>query len=181
VPYVLLDRKSDNTFGSAYDLSMDIARQTGFYIVEDAEFIHGSLSNNLIRQGIPALTFELGESYVVNEKVIEYGVKSILGVLAYLDMITFDAALPEYPLNACYHPQQIIKYCDKPLCTKSGIIRFLVKPGEMVNQGKQLAKVYNAFGKLQETLFAIKGAIVLGTSDSAVAFPGMSPMVFGVF
>ncbi len=180
VPYALLDRKSETISGDAYDFSKQICRKTGFYLVEDADVIHSSLTHNLIQCGIPAITFELGESYVVNEKILEYSINSILSILEHLHMVEIPRKSQIYPLHKQYQPEQILKYSDKPFCTTSGIIRFLVKPGDMVKKGQSLAKIYNAFGKRQETLIAVNKAIVLGTSDSAVAFPGMSPMVFGV-
>ncbi|MFH2130868.1 MAG: succinylglutamate desuccinylase/aspartoacylase family protein [bacterium] len=181
VPYVLLDRKSEAISGTAYDFSRRICQKTGFYVVEDTQEIRSSLTHNLIQQGIPAVTFELGESYVVNEKIIEYGVNSILQVLSDCQMVDLTFPPENYPLHDRYQSDQVLRYSDKPFCTRSGILRFLAKPGQMVNEGQPLAKIYNAFGKLQETLTAVNRGIVLGSSDSAVAFPGMSPMVFGIF
>jgi hypothetical protein len=40
--------------------------------------------------------------------------------------------------------------------------------------------VFNAFGRLQETLAAPADAIVLGKSDSSVAYPGAPVMAFGL-
>jgi predicted deacylase len=49
-----------------------------------------------------------------------------------------------------------------------------------VRRGQKLGKVYNAFGKLQETVVALKDGVVLGHSDYSVTFPGAPVMVFGV-
>lgn len=68
----------------------------------------------------------------------------------------------------------------KPQSTTSGIIRFLVKPEDIVKKDQTLAKIYNTFGKLQKTLTALHDGIVLGHRDSCVAFPGMPVLAFGI-
>ena len=54
------------------------------------------------------------------------------------------------------------------------------KPGDTVKKGQPIARVYNAFGKRQETLLAAADCIVLGHSDSSVAFPGLPIIAFAV-
>ncbi|MBF0278789.1 MAG: succinylglutamate desuccinylase/aspartoacylase family protein [SAR324 cluster bacterium] len=179
IPYVLLDGKSTEISGDTYVYSKKICQQSGFCIIEDTDEIHSSLTYNLLLQNIPAVTFELGEPYVVNEKIIEFGVKSIWNILSNLKMVANSEEIFSYPLPQAYGNGTILKYSDKPCSTKSGIIRFLVKPGDVVEPGQAVAKVFNAFGKLQETIRAAQTAIVLGHSDSSVVFPGIPVMAFG--
>jgi len=75
---------------------------------------------------------------------------------------------------------KILKYFAKPQSTTSGIIRFLVKPGDIVKKDQTLGKIYNTFGRLQKTLTALHDGIVLGHCDSSVAFPGMPVLAFGI-
>jgi len=79
-----------------------------------------------------------------------------------------------------YEHNKPLRYADKPYGAKSGVIRFLAAPGDVVKKGQPLAKVVNAFGRRQETLTALQDGIVLGHSDSSVAFPGVPVMAFGV-
>ena len=181
IPYVLLDRKSGEISGSVYEFSRQICQKSGFCIIEDNDEIWSSLTHNLLLRDIPAVTFELGESYVVNEKIIDYGVSSIMTILADFKMVEPALQGFRYPMHQDYKTGQILRYSDQPCCTKSGIIRFLVKPGDLVETGQAVAKVYNAFGKLQETVTAVSKSIVLGNADSSVVFPGMPVMAFGVF
>lgn len=180
VPYVLLDKPAKAQSKTTQDFVLEQSRKSGFYLVEDTDEIHNSLSYALLQHCIPSITFEMGESFVVNEKSIGYGVNSILNILKNMKMINEVREQETFPLLSLYQTDQVLKYNDKPLCTKSGIIRFLVKPGSLVFYNQPLAKIFNPFGKLQETLKAQHKAIVLGTADSAVAYPGMSPMVFGL-
>ncbi|MDY6970251.1 MAG: hypothetical protein SVR08_16580 [Spirochaetota bacterium] len=47
--------------------------------------------------------------------------------------------------------------------------------------GQPIARVYNSFGKLQESITALNNGIVLGHADSSVSFPGIPIMAFGLY
>jgi predicted deacylase len=85
----------------------------------------------------------------------------------------------QYPLPKIID-RKILSYSAKPYSSTIGIIRFLVKPGQVVKKEQPIAKIYNAFGKLQETMQTIEAGIVLGHSDTSVAFPGKPIMAFGI-
>jgi predicted deacylase len=78
------------------------------------------------------------------------------------------------------HRDEVLTFSDKPVSSASGVIRFLRKPGDTVKQGRPVARIYNPFGKLQQTVIAQEDGIVLGHSDSSVAFPGAPVMAFGI-
>ncbi|NQU64091.1 MAG: succinylglutamate desuccinylase/aspartoacylase family protein [SAR324 cluster bacterium] len=180
IPYVLLDKKSKDIAGNVYELLKKICQKTGFFVVEDSDEIRSSLTHNLLLQNIPAVTFEMGESYIVNEKIFEYGVKSILNILCEYQMVAPTLQGLSYPTHPLVDQGKNLQYSDRPYCTKSGIIRFLARPGDRVEQGQPVLKIFNTFGKLQETITAAQTSIVLGNADSAVAYPGMRAMAFGV-
>lgn len=179
IPYTLLDPNPKRDYTEAYQKTMEFSQQTGFLVVFDSEDIHHSLSYSLLQHDIPALTIEVGESYVVNEVNVEFGVKSILNVLRSLDMIPAvdDSFRHSFAIK---YEGKILTFSHKPVSSSSGIIRFLVKPGEIVKTRQPVAKIYNAFGKLQETIQAQQEGIVLGHADSSVAFPGAPVLSFGV-
>jgi predicted deacylase len=125
------------------------------------------------------LTLELGESFVVNENNVRDGVKAIWDVLAHLKMVKpaedrFAFAVPQ-PFSGA-----ILRYSHQPVSSTSGIVRFLIRPGDRVRKGSPIARIYNVFGKLRETLRANEDGIVLGYSDSSVTFPGVPVAAFGV-
>jgi predicted deacylase len=76
--------------------------------------------------------------------------------------------------------QETLLYSAIPLSSSSGILRFLVKPGNLVQRGQKIARIYNAFGKVTETIFAQQDGIVIGLTDTAIAFPGSPVMAFGI-
>lgn len=184
LPYTVLDPEVDGPWNDTYESVKIIGRKTGLPVVCE-EVKPGSpewrktLSGCLLSKCIPALTLELGEAFVVNERNVEYGVKAIFNLLKTLEMIEFNDN--PFRLEIPYECQdKYLLYTHKPVVSRSGIIRFLCRPGQIVHQGQPVARVYNAFGKLIETLRAPGHALVLGSADSSVALPGMPVIAFGL-
>ncbi len=182
IPYTLIDPVTGNR-----ELSgrlQGFAHNTGFpMVLEDADedsfnWKH-TLSGSLVSRGISALTMELGGAYVVYEKNVTLGVKSIQRVLAELGMIK-EADPPNPDLPDSFREKKVLHYSQQPVSSSCGIVRFLAGPGQAVREGQVIAKIYNAFGKLQETLRARSDGIVLGHTDSSVAFPGLPIIAFAV-
>lgn len=180
IPYVLLDHDPGKLHKASYRKAMHAAKQAGMCLIVDDEELHASLSFNLLLRDIPALTFELGKPNIVSESNVTYGVEAIWNILAELGMIEPRETSFQYPLPPEYANGKPLTYLDKPYGSRTGIIRFLAKPGNVVKAGQPLAKIVNAFGRPQETMTAIKDGIVLGHSDSSVAFPGVPIMAFGI-
>ena len=178
--YTLVDPCPGSSQRQAHKTAVTLANRSGFPVVLETDDVTSSLSYSLLKEGIPALTIELGESYVVNEKNVESGVRSVLGILGYLEMIELgdDFVVPQVPDELT---KKRLKFSFGPVSSASGIIRFLAKPGDIVSSGQAVAKIYNTFGKLQDTIRCTADGVVLGHSDSSVAFPGAPVMAFGVF
>jgi predicted deacylase len=179
IPYTLIDPHPGSSHKRAYEKARTIAEKSGFLVILETEDVSRSLSYSLLQHDIPALTIELGESYVVNEKNVENGVKSVLAILDHFGMIksTEKIANSHLPNKLMKKP---LKFSFGPVSSASGIIRFLAKPGDIVKSGQMVARIYNTFGKLQDTIRCVKEGVVLGHSDSSVAFPGAPVMAFGV-
>ncbi len=172
IPYCLIDPANESFGSGIYEKITGIAEKTGFLTVCDSETIPGSFTYNLIKNGIPSITMELGESYVVNERNIELGVGAILNLMKYLGMVGPDYEPVPFPLTEQYLGT-VYHYTTEPLSSTSGIIRFIEKPGNRVRSGQTVARIYNTFGKLQETVIAKNHSIILGHSDLSAVFPGL--------
>lgn len=172
MPYTLVDPNPGADYKESYRKAKYFSQMTGFLVVLDTDVLKKTLSYSLLLHDIPAITLEMGESYVINEENVEYGVKSIWNILSELEMVQNSGERFSYRLSPMIE-NKVLKYKSQPLSSTSGIIRFLAKPEEFVEKGRPLAKIYNTFGKLQETIVATEDGIVLGHSDSSVAFPGM--------
>ncbi|HDS45320.1 MAG TPA: hypothetical protein ENN68_04385 [Methanomicrobia archaeon] len=179
IPHALLDPCPRTLAGTAYATTQYFSEKTGLLVIRDTEELKRSLSYSLLQHDIPAMTLELGESYVVNERNIEFGVYSIVNILADLGMVSPLEKPFHYPVPELVRGE-ILNYSQLPLSSTSGIIRFLAKPGDLVTRGQAVAKIYNTFGKLQETIRALNDGIVLGHADFSVAFPGVPVIAFGV-
>lgn len=157
---------------------LELARQSGLIVVRENETEPATLSYSLLARGIPALTLEMGESYVVNESNIRIGLNCVWNLLAALGMTEPQPDGPYRYSLAESDGGRVYEYSDQPVCSTSGIIRFMTKPDAVVERGQIVARVYNAFGKPQETLHARSRGIVLGHADSPVVFPGMPVIAF---
>lgn len=179
IPYTVLDPKPDQADSPAYRRAKSAAEHSGFITVLDDEHVKNSFTYSLLNRGVAALTIELGESYIVNEINVAYGVGCILSILQHLGIIdrTGDLRTFAAPPEA---KGRLLKYSSETVSTASGIIRFLTRPGDVIKQGQPVARVYNAFGKLQDTIASPCDAIVLSHCDSSVAFPGVPVVAIAV-
>ncbi|MBN2269745.1 MAG: succinylglutamate desuccinylase/aspartoacylase family protein [Sedimentisphaerales bacterium] len=179
IPYTVVDIDPGPGGKKAYEQAKAIAQKTGFLVVAETEQSAKSLSYTLLRDNIPALTLELGESYVVNEQNVKYGLNAIEGILRYLGMVEAADELPHYEIPETLKGKTL-SFSSEPASSGSGIIRFSGAPGDIVKRGQVVAKIYNAFGKLLDTIRCSNDGVILGHSDSSVAFPGAPVMAFGI-
>ncbi|MBS0010822.1 MAG: succinylglutamate desuccinylase/aspartoacylase family protein [Bacteroidales bacterium] len=177
IPYVIIDNIENSLILSQLH---HYAKISELPAIQESEKISGSFSYSLNNSGIPALTLELGESLVINEKNVVYGISSVLNILSVLGMVDNDPEITGYNLPERAR-NTILTYSSRPLCNTSGIIRFIKKPGDTVKKGDKLARVYNAFGRLTETISSVQDGIILGHNDYAVAYPGSPVMAFGIY
>lgn len=184
IPYTLIDPYPGAEHKEAYEKVKHYAEQTGFVVIneqeeaDDRDDLKRTLSGSLLLKNVPAITLELGEAYVVNEQNVEEGVKAIWNILMQLGMVTVSEQKMDYAIPEVLQGK-ILHYSHQPVSSSSGIIRFKVKPGQLVKKDQPIAKIYNVFGKLEQTLAADRDGIVLGHSDSSVALPGEPIVSFG--
>ncbi|MBU1075757.1 MAG: succinylglutamate desuccinylase/aspartoacylase family protein [Spirochaetes bacterium] len=180
IPYSIIDPNPGTQYKEVNEKTKIYNKAAGLVTILDTGDIQSSLTYNLLKNKIPALTLELGESYIVNEENITFGVNAIWNLLSHLKMIDTEDELFLYPLPDDRYRNKTLQYVDDPLSSSSGIIRFLVRPGDLIIKGQPVARIYDAFGKLQETISSLHDCIILGHSDSSVAFPGMTIVGSGI-
>ncbi len=176
IPYTLIDNIDDPVRLAKLHKFAKILKLPA---IQESERIRTSFTYCLNDSGIPALTLELGESLIINEKNVVYGINAVLNILSEFEMLNYRDDLPGFD-PAPEIKNTILGYSGGPVCSKSGIIRFSRKPGELVKKGDRLARVYNAFGRLTETITATRPGIILGHNDYALAYPGSPVMAFGL-
>jgi predicted deacylase len=114
----------------------------------------------------------------VSERNITNGVTAILKLLNHIGIIKRTDLNDSETISG--KTREILLYSQLPLSSTSGIIRFYTGAGEKVKTGQMIAKIYNAFGKMREVLHAENDGLVLGCSDTSLAFPGFPVMAFGI-
>lgn len=185
IPYALLDPYPGQKQKSAYENTKHFAEFSGFLMVnerEDAEDtleLRKTLSGSLLLNGIPSVTLELGGANIVDEQHVNDGVNAIFRIMSSLSMVKKNDS--DYPVSFSIPPLfrgKILRYSHQPTASTSGIVRFLVRPGAVVKHGDPIARIYDVFGKFEETLRAKGDALVLGCADSSAAFPGMELVAF---
>lgn len=184
IPYVLLENLPEAVRKTKVDHAQTraaaVATLTDFPMVLEPDPLRRTLSHSLLLHGVPALTIELGESRVVNEQNVALGVRAIWSILADHALVTpwRDEITPLTLAPEAY--KHVLNYTSHPLCSHSGIIRFLCRPGQFVEADKALARVEDAFGRSRETLRTPSSALVLGVADSSVAYPGAPVAALGL-
>ena len=180
IPHVLLDPKPAKEHAETYSKLLEFAKETGLIMVGEKEHeVQKTLTWSLLSEDIPSLTLEVGGAYMINEQNVKEGVDATLNVLSHLGMITTLPELVNYPVPEALQDKSL-EYSYEPRCESTGVIRFIAEPGEVVLKGQPLARIYNVFGKLVETLEAVYDCIIIGHSDSAVARPGATVISSGI-
>jgi len=178
IPYGLLEPEANK---STMEACKSFLQSSGLLMIQEDELVGGSLAAELVRQGIPALTLELGESHIVNETWVTHGVKSILKILFHLGMIEEQTS---YEPAIELRPEALNKpmiYSNRPFADAHGIIRYQVSPGQVVRDRQLLATISDPMGQTVGRLRATGSGVVLGHADSAVVFFGMPVLAFGMF
>lgn len=185
IPYTILDPYPGIRHRDVYMRAKAFAKMSGFPIVGeqkkgmDAYNWNNTLSGSLMLAQVPALSIEIGESFIVNETLVDFALKSLWNILSSLGMISSPGKPFHYDVPHRFRGK-ILKYSQHPRTSTSGVIRFLLEPGMPVSKGQPVAKIYNAFGERLETLRSLSDGLVLGHEESSVGFPGLPIMSFGI-
>jgi predicted deacylase len=182
VPYVILDTEeiSDK---KTFDKSVYFAKKTGFVSLIDEALIGSgkqttsddlkkTLTGSTVNIRIPSITMELGPDQRVHERFVKLGVSAIINIMVEMGMIKisdfkeFKFEIPNEIEN------QILNYDYTCQASKSGVIRYVAKPGQYIKKGELLCRIYNPFGRLEETVIAKKDVYILGHNDISIANPG---------
>jgi uncharacterized protein len=179
VPYALLDYEYENHPDKTLTRRLlELAAALDFPVIIDTEKITGTLSGTLLKSGIAAITLELGEAMTINENNITQGVTAIWKLLLHLGMVRQESSTDLTP--AAQKPVRLLYYSQRPLSSTSGILRLAIREGSLVKKGQILGRIYNAFGRVQETLRAERDGMVLGCTDHSLSMPGFPVAAFGI-
>ena len=181
IPYTMLDAFVGSRHRKAHSDARAAGRKIGFLSLREraseAEHFRGALSWALLRHDVPALTIELGESDVVNEINVDRGVRGLWNVLGEYELVEKEPTPFQQPIPSEYRGR-VLHYTEEPRSPRSGIVRFLVKPGDVVDKGTPIGRIHDLLGRVRHTLRAEHDGIVLGHADASVTHPGFPVMAF---
>ncbi len=185
IPYIIIDRPASTKTGikETIEKSWEFAEKFGITTMEDIEVegykkynVDKSLTAALInRNQIPSFSAELGGPKIIDERFVRAGVRGIKNILSHLQMIE-DRGKPwvsETKIKT-KETKDRLELVENITSSESGIIEFLVRPGQFVKEGKALAKITNILGKIEEIINASRDCYIIALNDYAVSFPGDS-------
>ncbi|CBW25422.1 conserved hypothetical protein [Halobacteriovorax marinus SJ] len=115
----------------------------------------GTLRSWANKNGIPAITIEIGNPNAFQHSLIDETLEGILNTMKFLKMI--DGEVQDLVTNAAI--------CDESYwinSTKGGVVDVLPGLTDTVKKGQLIAIVYDVFGQVKEEIFADRSGIVIG-------------------
>ena len=180
VPYAIIDRplNFDPEVKKTVTKSWNLAEKFGITTTYDIELggfkkykLDKSLTAALLNhRQIPAFTVELGGPMVINESFTRIGVHGIKNILAHFKMIELKKL--GWTSETKIKTLERLELIENITCNSSGIIEYLVKPGQFVKKGRTLAKIYNILGQTEEMVLAKQNCYVISLYDQSISFPG---------
>jgi predicted deacylase len=169
VPYVVIEAPGMFRNKKLHKTTLAAAQATGLLSVQEADDaveMANTLTGALVTAGVPSFVIEAGAAGAIVEKSVFAGRDAVLGVLGYFDMLETEQKAKRHPGASEVHDY------TSERSMSDGLIRFLISPGDRIRENQPLAKIYSAFGSVQETLRAKCDGFVLGVTDAARATPG---------
>ncbi len=124
-------------------------------VLLNSDIRDGSLRQVAADRGIPILLYEAGEALRFDEDAISVGVRGVRRVLAALGMVAFEGATNPQPTLEIQQTRWI-------RAARSGIVRTVVRVGELVEENQVLATISDAFGSRAYKIKAPFDGVVIG-------------------
>ena len=124
----------------------------------------GSLRYSASAEQVPIMVYEAGEALRFDELSIRIGLRGVINVMRKLNMLTLKRKPPK--------PSAVLRSTSWVRAPSSGIVRMLVKLGDMVSKGDTLAFVGDAGGKGEETLVSPFNGVIIGRTNLPLVYEG---------
>lgn len=137
-----------------------LARAFEVPVIISSNLRDGSLRESVAEYGIPMLLYEAGEALRFDEVSIRAGVKGIVNVMRYLEM------LPESRRKTRKRIEPVVARSSSWVrAPDSGILRAMIPLGSRVKKNTLLAVVADPFGEAETAIHAPFSGIVIGRSN----------------
>lgn len=140
---------------------LELAQSFQVPVILDNPTIPNSMRYTAQQRGIPLLLYEAGEALRFDETAIRGGVKGILGVMRYLQMLP---QAPKTDHSKALRPPVISRSSYWIRSPQGGVLRTHAKLGQWVKKGDVLGHVADPFGERAENVKARTSGILVGIS-----------------
>ncbi len=148
------------------------AQTFGMPVILHSEGSEGMLRYAAQETGIPSVTLEAGKSLTLQEKAIEYGVKSIRTMLSNLTMLENNASWDK--LESIYYHSTWVRV------DHSGILFSTVKLGDEITKNKVLGVVTDPITNTRNEIISPYNGRIIGMAVDQVVMPGFAGFHIGI-
>jgi len=141
-----------------------LATAFGAELILDGRGPDGSLRREATKAGCPTIILEAGEPLKIQEEIMQVGVRGVLNVLKYFDMLPGEPEKPMFQVRASRSTWVRAEV--------GGILRYHVSLGESVAAGQRIATNSSVFGEKQNVLRSPVDGIVLSLKTLPMVKPG---------
>jgi len=145
--------------------SMMLIHAFGVELLWERERLEGMLQVSAVRQGVPAITVEIGGGGVAEPHMVDLGVEGVHNVMRVLGMMPGFAEVPEYQIRlATRRP-----WLRSPV---AGIFRSELRLGDVVEEDEVIGRVLNPWSFEEHEIRSPSRGIVAGVRTNPVVRSG---------
>lgn len=140
------------------------ARAFGTEIIIDSPGPPRTLRAAATAAGVPTIIFEAGETFRFQRNMVARGVAGVRNVLAALGMTDGPVKEPRFRV--------IVKVSEWVRSLKGGIADIVVRPGEIIYAGEEIASITNPFGREVSSVRSPLTGLIIGITTMPMVNPG---------
>jgi len=141
-----------------------MARAFGTEIIIDSPGPPRTLRHAATTAGVPTIIFEAGETFRFQRNMVARGVAGVRNVLAALGMTQDTRREPRFRV--------IVKVSEWVRSVKGGIADIVVRPGEIIYAGEEIASITNPFGREVSMVRSPLTGLIIGITTMPMVNPG---------
>ena len=124
----------------------------------------GSLRHSAAVEQVPIMVYEAGEALRFDELSIRVGLRGVVNVMREMGMLSLKRKPPK--------PSVVLRSSTWVRAPSSGLVRMLVKLGDMVSKEDVLAFVGDAGGSDEEPIFSSSDGVIIGRTNLPLVYEG---------
>ncbi len=148
-----------------HEATRELALAFGAPVVVQSRLRANSLRATVARRDMPMLVYEAGEALRFDEHSLSIGTRGVMNVMAHLGI---QAAGHEEP-----SPNPFISEASSWIRSpRGGILHSKIALGDLIEEGEQLGRVSDIYGKIRARVVATYSGMVIGLSNNPMVSRG---------